>query len=210
MRTAFLFDFDGTITMRDTSELVLSHFADSNWQVFDEMMDRGEITVEECMKRQFSLVEVPPESIINYLEDKVEIRTGFRELAKWLIDTGEDIAIVSAGMDFVIEHQLEKMGLFRRVKIISGKSWYDGHINFEFPEKRNIGALDFKHDAVLDFLKKGWNVAYTGDGSSDYNAVRIATFRFPIKGSRLEKMCMNEGIPHISINDFIDLKNDIF
>jgi 2-hydroxy-3-keto-5-methylthiopentenyl-1-phosphate phosphatase len=60
VKSAVLIDFDGTITMRDSSELVLRRFADERWLIYDDMMDRGEIGLEDCMKQQFALVHEPP------------------------------------------------------------------------------------------------------------------------------------------------------
>ncbi len=79
MSSAVLLDFDGTITMRDSSELVLRRFADERWLIYDDLMDRGEIGLEDCMKLQFALVHERPESIIAYLDNNVEARAGLSE-----------------------------------------------------------------------------------------------------------------------------------
>jgi 2-hydroxy-3-keto-5-methylthiopentenyl-1-phosphate phosphatase len=63
MRTVVLLDFEGTITMRDSSELALRRFAQGRWEGYDEMLDRGEIGLEECLRRQFSLVKATPDEI---------------------------------------------------------------------------------------------------------------------------------------------------
>jgi 2-hydroxy-3-keto-5-methylthiopentenyl-1-phosphate phosphatase len=63
MRTVVLLDIYGTITVRDSSELALRRFAQGRWEEYDEMLDRGEIGLKECMRRQFSLVKATPEEI---------------------------------------------------------------------------------------------------------------------------------------------------
>ena len=94
-----LLDFDGTITMRDSSELVLRRFADERWLIYDDMMDRGEIGLEDCMKLQFALVHERPGSIIAYLENIVEARVGLSDFLHIVGKGGGDICIVSAGLD---------------------------------------------------------------------------------------------------------------
>ena len=55
---------------------MLRRLADQRWLVYDDMMDRGEIGLEDCMKLQFALVHERPESIIAYLDRYVEARPG--------------------------------------------------------------------------------------------------------------------------------------
>ena len=206
MKKAFLFDFDGTITLRDTSELVLRRYASSEWEIFDAMMDSGEISLEECMKRQFQLVKEGPETILSFLDEQIQIRKGFSEIISKLARTDAEIAIVSAGLDFVIRHQMERLGLDGKIRIICGKTSFDGHIHFDFPAIENPAAADFKQDAVMKYQQSGHNVFYIGDGSSDYNAARTASHCFAISGSRLENMCRREDIDFMSIQDFLDIE----
>ncbi|HEV2119107.1 MAG TPA: RNA-guided endonuclease TnpB family protein, partial [Candidatus Bathyarchaeia archaeon] len=56
MRLAILTDFDGTVTLNDTFENVLAEFAQGDWRVVDEQYVRGEIGLEECLRRQGAMV----------------------------------------------------------------------------------------------------------------------------------------------------------
>ena len=49
-----LCDFDGTIAEIDTTVIVFNKFIHGNWRIFNEQLDKGEITLEQCMREQFS------------------------------------------------------------------------------------------------------------------------------------------------------------
>ena len=210
MSSAVLLDFDGTITMRDCSELVLRRFADERWQVYDDRMDRGEISLEDCMKLQFAMVHERPESIIAYLDRNVEARPGLSGFLH-LIDRGKcDVCIVSAGLDFFIEHFMKTRFREFELKLTTGKAiWNDGAIRFAFPSIKNPGALDFKQDAVLEAQKFHDRVIYIGDGSSDYNASRSSDHIYAVRGSRLAAMCSKESLPHSTFSSFSELEDDV-
>jgi 2-hydroxy-3-keto-5-methylthiopentenyl-1-phosphate phosphatase len=202
MRSAFLFDFDGTMTIRDTSELVLRRFAKGDWERYDRMMDRGQMTLEQCMKEQFKLVNERPSEILTYLDGVVEGRKGFLDLASELKRADRKIVVVSTGLDFVIANYLRSLRMFDQIDVVSGKTWHDGYIHFEFPPIRNDPAVDFKQDVVMEFKKKFQMIVYTGDGSSDYNAARSSDFVFTVRSSRLENYCIQNNIRHEAFDDF--------
>ncbi|MHA2105675.1 MAG: hypothetical protein ACW981_19790 [Candidatus Hodarchaeales archaeon] len=58
MRKIILCDFDGTIVTHDTAEFILNKFTTENWQIFDELLEKGEMTLEESMKKQFKLIKI--------------------------------------------------------------------------------------------------------------------------------------------------------
>lgn len=205
VRTAYLFDFDGTITLKDTSELVLEQFAEGDWRTYDKMMDRGEISLEKCMKEQFRLVTARPQEILRYLDGKVRIREGFVDIVEFLIRSGHKVAIVSAGLDFVIEHHLRSLGISGRIEVICGRSSFNDHIEFDFPPVMDRAALDFKQDMVIRLRSTHDRIEYFGDGSSDYNAARSSDHCFSVRGSRLDRLCHEEDIEYTEFDDFTEI-----
>ena len=75
-------DFDGTITTNDTCVLLFSNFTDGDWQIYDDRLTKGEITLEECMQSQFQMVKATANEILLYLDKTVNIRKGFKEFIK--------------------------------------------------------------------------------------------------------------------------------
>ena len=205
-----LLDFDGTITTKDSSELALRRFADERWRIYDDQMDRGEIGLEECMRLQFAMVHERPETIIAYLDRHVDARPGLSGFLRTIDECGGDICIVSAGLDFFIEHFMRtKFGEFE-LRMATGKAvWYDGAIRFSFPSIKNPGALDFKQDSVLESKKIHDRVILIGDGSSDYNAARSSDFIYAVKGFRLAAKCSDESLPHRTFSSFSELEDDV-
>ena len=57
MKLAVLSDFDGTLTLNDTFENVLTRFGKGDWRTVDDQYLRGEITLQECVQRQGAMVQ---------------------------------------------------------------------------------------------------------------------------------------------------------
>jgi 2,3-diketo-5-methylthio-1-phosphopentane phosphatase len=195
-------DFDGTISKFDMAELVLTKFAKGDWKIYDRQLERGEITLEECINRQFSTVVASRREIIETLDKAADFRPGFGALVGFCQERRIPIVIVSAGIDFVIEH-FAKVNGWQGVKIYAGRTTINGDsIKFDFPPLKEEGSANFKDDLVLRYKRTGRAVVYIGDGLSDFNAVEKADFIFAVAGSRLAKRCEDVGIERVEFNDF--------
>jgi 2-hydroxy-3-keto-5-methylthiopentenyl-1-phosphate phosphatase len=174
------------------------------------MLGEGKISLEECMVHQFGLVHVPEITIIDELEKAATIRPNFSGLVHFCNRNGIQFYIVSAGLDFVIYHYLDKMELRSLVKMHSGTSYFDGHkIAFSFPRHVNPKANSFKDDLVLRCRDRGKKIVYIGDGLSDLIAVRLADVRFAVSGMRLERTLRDEGLAFKSFEDFADVEREM-
>jgi len=196
-------DFDGTITIQDTSEYILERHARGDWKKLDSMLDRGEISIDECMNRQFAMVDLSEEAIISELDQIISIRPGFPELVHDCNEKGVEFFVVSAGLSFVIRHFIGAMRLGDKVKIVSPLARYEGrNIVFTFPPLIIPGSQSFKDDLVRRFRSGGMKVAFIGDGPPDVEAARMSDLRFAVKGRRLEAALKQEGLAMSSIDDF--------
>ncbi|MDD1743882.1 MAG: MtnX-like HAD-IB family phosphatase [Methanomassiliicoccales archaeon] len=205
-----LCDFDGTITSFDTADYILRRFAEGDWEQYDRLLGEGKISLEECMVRQFGLVHVPEAIIIDELEKVACVRPNFSELVHFCHREGIPFYIVSAGLDFVIYHYLDKMGLRPLIKMHSGTSFFDGKkINFSFPQIVNLEAQSFKDDLVKTYQRRGMNVAYIGDGLSDLVAAKLADIRFAVSGMRLERTLKEAGLAFESFEDFAEVERGL-
>jgi len=203
MDFAVLSDFDGTITEIDTAVTVFNKFIDGNWIIFNEQLDRGEITLEQYMREQFSMIKAPKSVILNEFGLDVPFRPGFRELVHFCYDNQVPLEIVSAGLDFVINHLLEVRGLDGKTKVRAARTRFTGDgIEMDSIELYDRNSIDFKRDLVDYYKGKKHFVLFIGDGMSDKGAARSADYVFVIKGSRLAEFCKKEGINHEEISDF--------
>ena len=206
MSLAVLCDFDGTITLTDTYEYVLRKFAQGDWRIFDDQYERGEITLQECLRKQGSLVKTPEMLLVAELERVTGFRPNFDKLIGYCRTNRIPLLVVSAGLDFTIKHLLRLKGWDRLVKLYVAKaqSTPEG-IRFSFPRLRDKTSLSVKDDLVKHYKKKGRRVAYVGDGVRDIHALREADFPFVIKGSKLAGLCRQQNIPAREINDFQEM-----
>ena len=203
MDIAVLCDFDGTITEKDTTVIVFNKFINGNWKIFNEQLDRGEITLEQCIREQFSMIKAPKSVILDEAELDVPFRPGFEELVNFCTDNQVPIEIVSAGLDFVINHLLEVRGLEGKARVCAARTRFTGDgIEIDSIELHDGKSVDFKRDLVDHYKDKKYFVFFIGDGMSDKGAVRGADYVFAIKGSRLAEFCKNEGIDNQEMSDF--------
>jgi len=205
-----LCDFDGTIVDIDTAVFVLERFADPVWRVYDEQYEKGEITLEECLQKQFATVKASRQEIQKKLASAVNLRRGFKEFVLLCHRLEIPVMVVSAGLDFVINHLLQQWGLQGFLKRCSPKTTFTGDgIKFTFPKLLDEASVNFKDDVVRFHKKKGDKVIYIGDGFSDYSAARTADFAFAIKGSKLAELLTESRVSHREIEDFGAVKEKI-
>lgn len=203
MNLVVLCDFDGTITKIDTAEFVLARFAQGNWQLFNKQLESGEITLEECLRRQFSLVRASQQQMLSELKNVVTFRPNFEKLAKYCKMHLIPLKVVSAGLDFVIKYFLELNGWQELVELYIPKTdWNTDHIKFSFPTLFDKTSANFKQDLVRRYRRQGKKVIYIGDGFGDYAAAKDANYVFAIKGSKLAKLCEDNRINCENITDF--------
>jgi 2-hydroxy-3-keto-5-methylthiopentenyl-1-phosphate phosphatase len=203
MKLAVLSDFDGTVTLNDTFENVLARFGKGDWRTVDDQYVRGEITLEECVRRQGAMVSVPKSQILSYLDEVTEFRPNFNNLIEFCETNHFPLLIVSAGLDFVIKHFLTREKFRDKVELFaaSAKGTPNG-IKFEWPKLKSNRSMNLKDDMVRYYKRRADMVAYIGDGRWDLQALRSADRRFVIRNSKLAELCKEQEIQATTITDF--------
>ena len=203
MDLVLLSDFDGTITNLDTAFFLLDKFVEEDWRIFNVQYRKGKITLEECIQKQYSMFAVPKHLMLKELEKAVSFRSNFNKLIDYCRIQNIPFIIVSAGLDFVINHFLKQKGLANSIKVHSVKTTItENGIELAFPKLLDRESTNFKDDLVINYKKQGHRVIYIGDGPSDYQAIKQADYRFSIKNSRLAELCRKNRIAHQEIDDF--------
>ena len=110
MRVAVFCDFDGTVSLGDTTDTLLSRLADPSWVEVEERWVRGEIGSRECMLRQVELMHGGWQAIERELAS-VQLEPTFAPFAAWCRENGIPLYIVSDGLDRVIHFLLEREGI---------------------------------------------------------------------------------------------------
>ncbi len=200
---AILCDFDGTIVPIDTCVYILEKFAEDDWKIYDEQFERGKLTLEECLQKQFSTVTVPETEILDEIQHVLSVRLGFAELIEFCREGQIPVTIVSAGLNFVIAHFLRVNGWAKIIKVYASKAkcTFNG-VKITTPKLLYNDSINFKDDLVIHYKKQGKKVVFIGDGIADLYAARKADFPFSIKGSKLAKQLKKDGIKHTDTVDF--------
>lgn len=203
MKLAVLSDFDGTVTLNDTFENVLKKFAQGNWRAVDDLYVKGEITLEECLKRQGAMVRASKSEILAELDKVTKLRPGFDELIEYCKGNHYPLVLVSAGLDFVIKHFLRNEKWTNKVKLYAAAAKCTSlGIKFDFPKLKDNRSINFKDDTVRYHKTKADTVAYIGDGRWDLQALRNSDLRFAIKSSKLAELCKEQEIQATTVADF--------
>jgi len=198
-------DFDGTIVDIDTGEYLLSRFATGDWRTYDERLERGEISLEECLRRQFAMIREREQDLIQAVDGAASFRAGFADLVGHCRKKRVPFVVLSAGLDFVIRHMLSNEKLQDQVVVVAPRARATKRgITFDFTNTPRRGR-DFKSELVRAYRAEGRRAVYVGDGFSDFGAAKNADVRFAIRGSRLAELCRKEGVASQEISDLAEV-----
>jgi len=210
MSVVIFSDFDGTIVDIDTGEYVLKQFAQGDWMALDAQLERGELTLEECLARQFALVKETEETLLKRVDGAVSLRPGLEDLLNYCERGDFPFVVVSGGLDFIIRHVLSTNNLLDRVELVAPKAKVTKQgITFQFPKLVHPRSSNFKDDVVATYKNSGSKTVFIGDGLPDFPAIKAADSRFVIRGSRLSRLCEKEGVAFQNVEDFHDVLRSV-
>ncbi|MEZ4545998.1 MAG: HAD-IB family phosphatase [Cyanobacteriota/Melainabacteria group bacterium] len=156
-------DFDGTITVGDTVDLLLEKLALPEWEALEELWQKGEISSGECMTKQIALIQGGWPAVEKVL-DTVAVDRGLASFVVWCRQQKVAFNIVSDGLDRVIK------ALLAREKVSVDALWSnhlieakDGSLSSRF-QQESIG-LFAKPDAANT---RSWILSRFGQAESGY------------------------------------------
>jgi 2-hydroxy-3-keto-5-methylthiopentenyl-1-phosphate phosphatase len=203
-------DFDGTVVRKDLAELILRRFGRKGWEKYDDLAAIGRMTIEDCMKIQFQMIEARnEEELLQFIRSESKFRPGFKELLVTCKDKGVPLVIVTAGIDFCINYVFKLNGVKSPPKIVCANTKFTNNgIRVTFPRYFETlkGCTNFKEAFVARHRKNKDNVVYVGDGQSDYWPALISDKVFAIRGSALERLLRKEGVAHESVSSMMKIE----
>jgi 2-hydroxy-3-keto-5-methylthiopentenyl-1-phosphate phosphatase len=209
-KTAIQIDFDGTVTLEDVSFLLLDTYVGSKWREAHKEYAAGKISVGAFNKKVFGMMRADKKTMTRLVltDPSVKIRPGFKELIDYCRSKGYKIIIVSNGLMFYIEAILEKEGIKGLEIVAAENKFFKGGMNVRYvgPDGNEVDTA-FKESYTADLRKKGYNVIYIGNGTSDIHPARLAQHVFATQ-DLLEK-CKKDGLAHCTFNDFFDVINTL-
>lgn len=189
------------MTRWDLPELVLKRFGTKGWQQYDDLLKAGEITTEECVRKQYAMISARGrKEILDYVNEFWAFRPGAKELVSGCERGKTALTIVSAGLDFCIEAAFRANNA-RLPELVCPKTTFVRKKGFKlaFPSLGPLSATDFKETVVVSRKKMNDAVIFVGDGAGDLHAAASADEVFAIEGSELDQLCTQRGVRHRSI-----------
>ncbi len=163
-------DFDGTITQKDTLQMVLDRFAPANWWYIENDVIAGKRTDSEALQAEFDLVEADWDEVMRFLDDEVVIDPDFSSFVDYCSTNRLPLTILSGGFEEFIERILNNHIPQRRISFIAN------HIEIRNKRWKVIPNAGMKINGLCNHCKSyhlqqaknfGKRVIYIGDGTTD-------------------------------------------
>jgi 2-hydroxy-3-keto-5-methylthiopentenyl-1-phosphate phosphatase len=206
MDVAVVVDFDGTVTERAVSIMLLERFAPPSWRDLDREYAEGSLSARDTIARQFELIEATDDEIQQFVRDHAQLRQGFTEFVSHIRGMGYPLAITSEGLDLYIQPVLEEHGV-DYVNVFSNEAnrTDDGKLSVSFPHE-DIDCSECgncKSGLVKALQEDGNYVVFIGNGRTDLCPAREANMVFA--RDLLARKLEEEGRPFILFEDFNDI-----
>ncbi len=209
IKPAVVFDFDGTITDIDVFDSLFAEFADPAWLDAHRAYHEDECGLEEAYHRMVVHFRAAWRDVADFLDRRIGLREGFRELTAELREKRVRTLIVSNGFDLYIDYLLDRWGIERDdFEIICHHARIEG--DRFVPSFRRHSELEHAHcligkaEIVSRLKSEGYSVAFCGDGYSDTPASRVADLVFA-RGD-LARFCRKNGIAFRYLDDFFTVR----
>jgi 2-hydroxy-3-keto-5-methylthiopentenyl-1-phosphate phosphatase len=194
-------DFDGTVTERDTLDLVLSEFGDAEvYERVEAELDARRMTLNEVISAEFATVTAPLDEVVAHVVEHARVRPGFAELAR-----ARRPLVVSSGFHELIEPVLEREGVLDAVELRANRvealpeGW---RVHFRVAETCEVCGEPCKRADL-----PAGEVVYAGDGHSDYCASLAAARVFATGG--LARWLESRGVAFTPLTDFRALASEL-
>jgi 2-hydroxy-3-keto-5-methylthiopentenyl-1-phosphate phosphatase len=195
-------DWDGTVTERDTLDLVLQEFGDAEiYERVEAELERGTMTLNEVIAAEFATVKEPLAEVVPWLLRRARVRAGFAEVAR-----ARRPLVVSSGFHELIEPVLEREGVLGEVELRANRldarpeGW---RVRFRVSEPCDACGEPCKRaDLPADV-----EIVYAGDSHSDYCAALAADRVFAT--GNLARWLTERRIPFTRLVDFSQVASEL-
>jgi len=196
-------DFDGTITERDTLDLVVRRYAPGVWDSVEARLRAGEIDMFGAMQEEFEHVRAREADVVAHILAEAGLRAGFGEFVRWIEREGHQLLVVSAGFRTLIDPVLAAAGL-SHLHVHAGDALFTLEGTWiAFPPSRMPCVAECAHCKSETIAAHGpfaGPVVYIGDGFSDRCASRVADVVFARR--ELARHLDDEGVAYHPFEDF--------
>ncbi len=169
--TAYLVDFDGTVTTEDLSSRLAAYYGGDKYLAIDKEYRQRNIPIKVWLQRIAQQLPADFDMLMTKALEWAKIRPGFEQFLEKAGKEACPVVIASDGFGFYIEPILKKLGLFDSISYIykneliqasDGLQVVNTHAHQNCPECGNCKAAH-----VVRLKEDGRSVIYIGDGSND-------------------------------------------
>jgi 2-hydroxy-3-keto-5-methylthiopentenyl-1-phosphate phosphatase len=201
----FIIDFDGTLSVKDTIDDMLEHFADPSWEDIEKTWVNGDISAVECMTQQVRMVKADNIKLEGFFRG-IQLDATFIPFYKHISQFAK-VAIVSDGLDHAIKVAMRNAAMPDIPVYANRLHFVPEGIDISFPNKIEGcagGNGTCKCTIARNLAAESSDpVILIGDGKSDACLAGSADIVFA-KGS-LIKYCEKNNIPHYKFQTFADI-----
>jgi len=194
-------DFDGTITTSNIDDAIKEAFGPEGWTDLEAEYQAGNLTAEQNMIRQFSMIDAAQEDIEELVKGEVVMRFMFDEFVHHCHGVGIRFDVVSSGLHTYIDAILNML-LFDHIQVHAGQSEFTSEgiqVTYTGPDGQNLDS-GFKAAWTDQFKSEGRTVVYVGDGRSDLEAAKRADHVIATSG--LAEEMTRLGLPFHPFENF--------
>lgn len=194
--------------MRDVTSMLLQEFADRRWLEIEKDFLERRITCRQALRGEFECLRGEREELIEYVDRWARIDPHFKPFLSLCEERGIPVRIVSEGLDFYIEHLLQKYGI--EVEFFTNRAHFEnGSMSVTFPNAsdkcEDCGTC--KLELLKDWRDLGKKIVYAGDGLCDICPAESSDIVFA-KGSLLSHF-KEKGLEHLEFRNYGDIISKI-
>ena len=198
-------DFDGTISLVDVTDSLLERFGQPGWRELEADWEEGKIGSRECMKGQIPLLDMNPAELDDHL-DSIAIDPHFPNFVRAAESAGQQVQVISDGIDYAIRRILARHGL-GHLQVIANHLVQDDPRRWKLQSPYASAACvrasgNCKCERLAEQRNLQRQVLYVGDGASDFCVSGKADF--VLAKARLIAYCLDHQLPHAAFDDFSD------
>jgi 2-hydroxy-3-keto-5-methylthiopentenyl-1-phosphate phosphatase len=193
-------DFDGTISLEDTTDVILERYAEPKWRTIEADWLSGRIGSRECLAQQIDLVRASPQALDRVCED-VPLDPHFPEMVALCRQHDVSVTVVSDGLDRIVTRMLARCGL--TLPVMANRMQYlgDDRWRLRFPyAAANCRAQAGNCKCRLLTGDPTSVRILIGDGRSDFCAAETADL--VIAKGALAQHCQRSGISYTVFGNF--------
>ena len=207
MRTAYLCDFDGTVSPRDIGAAFAGRFSDGEGGRVPELAEwiAGRIGHRALTLAQCATVRASEAEALEFTR-AFALDPAFAPFVRAARARGDEVMVVSEGFSFYVRDQLARAGLGDLPWAANDLAFLAGgrvEPSFPFADPACDSCGNCKAQHVRRYRGRGFHTVLVGDGVSDRHGA-LAADAVLARGSLLE-WCRAEGVPHTAARDFAEV-----